>query len=92
MVVNHFYIRRQAASNTNHRNRVAFRHPGHADGHFAMDRLAVDSPFPGDHQVRITHGSVKCQRFGNNFNALAQIRAAERIQRHAHAARRAAAF
>ena len=85
-------VSRQAPGNADDRQVVAFCHPRHANRHFAVNRLAIDTPFAGDHQVRIRHDIGKMERIGHNLNARPQLCAAKGVQARAHSPRRAAAF
>ena len=89
--MHHADIRRQAAGNTDYRLIKPFRHLRHANRHLAVDALAVDAPFAGDHQRSVFDLLRQPERLGDNFDAASQIRLAEGVQRRAHAARRAAA-
>ena len=39
----------KTAGNPDHRNIKTLRHSRHPHRHFAVDRLAIDTPFAGDH-------------------------------------------
>lgn len=89
--MHHAHIGGQAAGDADNRFVVPFRHPRDADRHLALQRLAVDTPFTGNHQRRIFHQLLQPQRFGDNFDSLAQLGAAKRLQTGAHSAGRAGA-
>jgi HPt (histidine-containing phosphotransfer) domain-containing protein len=91
VLMHHANIRGQAAGNPDNRYVKALRHLRHPHRHFAVDRLAIDTPFAGDHQIGIRHPLASCSA-SVTISMPGRSCAAERIQRRAHAARRAAAL
>ena len=59
VLVHNAHIRRQAAGNPNHRYLIAFGNPRHPYRYLAVDRLAIDTPFPGNHQIRIGNQRIQ---------------------------------
>ena len=92
MLMYHANVCRQAARNTNHRDPVALSHLRNPHRDFAVDGLAVDTPFTGNDQIRIRQQRIKVQRFGDNINPRTQLCAAKSVQRGAHSPRGTTAF
>nr|GEU28571.1 hypothetical protein [Tanacetum cinerariifolium] len=82
---------RQAAGNADHRLAVALGHARHADRRLAVDGLAVDAAFAGEHQVGIDHGRVQPDGGRDDVAARTQAAAQEHQHGRADAAARAGA-
>lgn len=81
VLMHHRIIRRQAAGNGDHRHAVTLGYPRHADRRFTVDRLAVQPPFAGDHQIGIAHRFIQAQGFSDDFDARPQARVEHAKQR-----------
>ncbi|MNT37885.1 hypothetical protein D3C72_1740470 [compost metagenome] len=90
--MHHTDVAGQTACNADHRFMVFFGDVRHANRHFAVNALAVESPFAGEHQGAVVDMFFEVQRLGDNLNPTTQLRAEKRHQRRAHSPCRAGAW